>query len=337
MTQDGRTAAECAPLLASIDWLEMSVKTRDRERFLSVLESCWGPEWSTDAWQSPKHSQTWHVAHGPLGVRVTADAKGSENAKGEFEPWISVRVPGEACRAIGTEGLGAVWLDLHGLGSVWVSRADLAFDDRQKRVSPRDFAEGLIDGPLDDVGSAWRKGVVTRVRPDNWNWDRRKGGCLWIGGRASDRKLRYYDKSQESEGLIDAMRMELQLRNGYATDAMAAVVCSERPWSAAARRVVAFVDVRTPQGARVHAERWARAEWWQGLVGDVRIAATKAPERPHVERWLRSLRKRAGSSFRVLAGVLGPHQAADYLHGDEALTREHRRRVDEVADFWCGK
>lgn len=87
------------------------------------------------------------------------------------------------------------------------TRLDPNFDDYGKRLDPNHLVEADLNG--------WIKGQPTvdaRFNPS-------KGGfTIRIGASGAKKAVRFYDKSVESKGKIDAYRFEGQLRGDYARD-----------------------------------------------------------------------------------------------------------------------
>ena len=187
-------------------------------------------------------------------------------------------------------------------GAFKVSRVDMALDDFDKSFTPRMFAEACVAGSLDDEHAQLREQVVTRVRGDNWEWSRRKGGCFWLGGRSSARLLRVYDKDQESCGVIPSTRLELQSRNEFATNFVASLrAARSQPCGIVEvfmRHLVGFVDLREPQGDRSQSQTWPRLGWWEQVVGNPAAIGLAPLEDSSAEAWVAGM-------VRQFAGFLG--------------------------------
>ncbi|MGE3175261.1 MAG: replication initiation factor domain-containing protein [Planctomycetota bacterium] len=256
----------------SIDWLELSVKHLEPLQLGAILHEHLGPGFGPADFEVERDDEKRFLAMGPNGVRLLADPVGQENRDGVREPWSSVKLPGKSCRATGTEKLLrllAVLLDdAYGLK---VSRLDVAIDDFDRSFIPRQFAEACVDGDLSSEAAVLGRGVITRVRPTNWDWSRRKNGCFWLGGAKAARRLRVYDKEAESRGAIEAVRVELQCRDEYALDMahrLVAAMVAERPLGDVAReRVRGFVDLRVPSGSRSRSQEWPQVDWWAQFIG----------------------------------------------------------------------
>jgi hypothetical protein len=88
---------------------------------------------------------------------------------------------------------------------VKMTRIDIACDDYSKSLPPVVLLEA-IEKKLNHGFQRWRT-----VKSDDG------GFTIYFGSVGSDRMIRYYDKSVESDGEIDAYRFEVVLKDGYAT------------------------------------------------------------------------------------------------------------------------
>jgi hypothetical protein len=89
--------------------------------------------------------------------------------------------------------------------NVKMTRIDVACDDCSKSLSPDVLLEA-IEKRLNHGFRRWRV-----VKSDDG------GFTIYFGSTGSDRMIRYYDKSIESGGEIDAYRFEVVLKDGYAS------------------------------------------------------------------------------------------------------------------------
>mgnify|MGYP003643286030 CR=1 FL=1 len=299
--------------LVSIDWLDITSKSLDVWELLSRCERHLGTHYGELSLDIRCDDDKRFAGRGPLNLYVHADHRGSINRAGNREPWAGLQLPGSVCQAVGAEAVLALVRDVRASGGMNVSRLDIALDDFDKRFSPRSFANDFVDGRLDDELAQLSSAVVTRVKGENWNWSRKKGGCLWVGGDKSDRRLRVYDKDKESGGVVPSTRVELQMRDRYALDAVDRIL--DGPGSERLGRVffdclVSFVDLRDPQGSRTKSNQWPRRKWWEEFVGEAVPVRSSAKDDSGVWEWLRSMQRQVAGFLLVLL------RAADVTDGD---------------------
>ena len=221
------------------------------------------------------------------------------NAELACECHVTLR--GETCAAVEPEAMRELlaWV-VAVRGNV--SRLDLAGDDYEQRSTPG------------QLGRAWRENRVTRVRSEpalavplsQWGEQRPKGWTVYIGSKASEQRLRVYDKATESDGEVLADRWELQCRDD-AAQALAEQLVeqgTERWGDVWAARVVGLVDFREGGSKERHVERLTRCAWFQGLVGAVKRLRSSSKREPValMER-RRHLVKQYGSLLAALTQV----------------------------------
>jgi len=166
-----------------------------------------------------------------------------------------------------------------------VSRCDVTLDDWMKLVTPLDLDVLTSGGP--DPYALNKAQCVTRAETSEFLRSKGPtGGDTWyLGGTKGEARLRVYDKSRESQGEIDAIRWELQLRGDRAKDAVVSLALEAHikaggcpglrdrggeelasymgEW--AARQLVRFVDFRD-RSADSNVSRCPRLWWWTALV-----------------------------------------------------------------------
>ena len=170
---------------------------------------------------------------------------GPANSRLHFDPRngsdFNLSLPGQACQRAGTERLRMFISSFVDTGAK-ARRVDLTLDDYEKRITPARFLEELR-GPNKVTHS--RKALtisgVILGEPDT-------GETVYLGAPQSNRRLRVYDKSFESGGLIDAYRWELQERKSAAEKAAYDLAYGD--WNKVVRsRLVGFVDFRERESA----------------------------------------------------------------------------------------
>lgn len=109
-------------------------------------------------------------------------------------------------------------------------------------------------------------------------WQRAVAGAtVYFGSAASDQRFRAYDKNLESDGEVDAIRYEMQLRDEAAETMVKALLDAPGDWgSAMAVRLVSMVDFREP--GLVNTASRPRMPWYEELVGGLKRARCYPPE-----------------------------------------------------------
>lgn len=87
-----------------------------------------------------------------------------------------------------------------------VTRMDVCFDDYSKFLRPSDFGEWAITQRIRSKCRQWMY----------YSSQQGEGDTFYLGKRGRDRLFRCYDKAYESNGAIDAIRYEFELKGIYA-------------------------------------------------------------------------------------------------------------------------
>ncbi len=134
-----------------------------------------------------------------------------------------------------------------------VTRSDVTLDDWQKVITPMEL-DALTSDPS-DPHTLLKDKIVTHVK-SSADFHRSKGprgGDTWyLGGKSGGALLRVYDKARESQGEVDAIRWELQLRGDRAKDAVVALVVAADELAACSPGMTAGAAL-----AEVMGEQWA--------------------------------------------------------------------------------
>jgi hypothetical protein len=231
-----------------------------------------------------------------------------------------------------------------------VSRLDVTLDDWKKLITP--FQLEVLTSGDDDPYNLNKAFCVTRAC--NSDYRRSKGptgGDTWyLGtkqgkkGNSSDVLLRVYDKARESQGEVDAIRWELQLRDDRAKDALVSLVMEAHTrdkdsvlsymgqW--AASQLLRFVDFRDRSKDK-NVSRCPRLPWWADLTGSAVKAVSVVVKPPlTVERMHKYAYKALPNWIAALAdsvSVLDPSiKPDDWLLSLVAEGRQQRanRKAD---------
>jgi len=199
------------------------------------------------------------VEHGMLGYERQKVGPGASRILwSAVRPEAHVVLPGNWCCGLAQEQMRGLLLWVDALGKP--TRCDLAGDDWQRRVGPRDVRDAVE-----------RREVVTHTRSHRWYENvHTKVGTMYFGAPSSRQIVRVYDKREESGGAIDAVRWELQTRDEAAQSLAWALVLGNwgRVW---ASRLVQLVDFRD-RSADELVNRCPRMGWFEAIVGNAKKA-----------------------------------------------------------------
>ncbi|MEQ1715907.1 MAG: replication initiation factor domain-containing protein, partial [Hyphomicrobium sp.] len=130
-----------------------------------------------------------------------------------------------------------------------------------------------------------------------------------LGGSASARLLRVYDKEKESAGVIPSTRLELQSRDEFATALVRRMLVAHELGQTVAQvflgHLVEFVDLREAKGSRSGSHKWPRLPWWQALVGDLKGISTPGRADSEVWAWVSAIRRQFAGALVVFLRAAG--------------------------------
>lgn len=262
------------------------------------------------------------VGHGSMGYEnMAVGIAGARVLTSDKRPEHHVILPGEWCEAVGPEICSVI------LGYVFdhkghFTRLDLAGDDYSKVVKVQGVAIAIKRGQLvSHCHNARRQHGLRGETVD----------VIYIGSKNSRRLARIYDKEAESDGRIDAIRWELQLRD-EAADRAAKLVLSRNLPEAYLAVLVGFADFK--KVSNDNTSRRPRAAWFKKLVGQAQ-KATLALHQPvktieDMEIWVkRQVSPTLSALVEARGGDMGVVE--DLLaYGQKHMKTTHRMAIEEA-------
>jgi len=243
-----------------------------------------------------------------------------------------VGIPGDCLRALSGREVWRLcnWISAQSL-PVRFTRVDVALDD---------FTRGdWIPAPSVVLRHA-ENGDYCRYRSHSFTGSYDAGATssltVYFGSRHSDRFVRFYDKSAESQGLIDSHRLELVSRGSFAGEVVSRFVSSEwddsQQWSLTGwiSQAIDFRD-RSSAPAEVHLDRLPRVEWWDRLSRVLSSVSYSVPVvKPLLADKLWWLDQQVSPTLAIVREVYGSYQYSRYVKrlADVGLSR---LREDQLA------
>jgi len=153
------------------------------------------------------------------------------------------------------------------------TRIDLAIDDFTKSLLKQDFVDACdndLHHGFQTYGEFWRK---TRAKPKGWTF--------YMGSFGSDKLLRLYDKSVESNGELDCYRLEAQYRDTTCNSIVTWLVMAEsdkKYLQVIGNIVVNSLDFYSGKEGK---EDFERCVWWQEFrdkldASDIKVVSGRA-------------------------------------------------------------
>ena len=304
-----------------IHWLEFTVsKETAASETIGEVKRCLESDFK-DAGHGSYGYETMMI--GLAGAKILTSAKRPEH---------HAVLPGEWCEAVGVERCKELvaWVFVRG---GHFTRLDLAGDDHAKIARAADVAAAVERGELVTRCQNVRRVHSLRGKPAD---------MVYVGTRGSRRMARVYNKDWESEGKMDAIRWELELRDEAADRAgkLAILHGLQEEYASQLVSVADFKDV-TSDG---NSARRPRTAWFEKLVGDAKKASLGLPQPvrtvEEMESWLRrqgaptmaTLVKAKGGDLGIIEELLedgGKRLGPAHRMAIEAAQRRKPTRVDD--------
>lgn len=175
-------------------------------------------------------------------------------------------------------------------------------------------------------------GPKTRQKIDDY-----EGGITYyFGTRKSEAFYRFYDKNVESGGVIDANRIEVELKRSKAHQAFLAWLQPPAGNELEAAKILAEIlvgqmDFIERREGETHLDRCPRLQWWQEFLDAVASGVKLSPIRdvPTIERSLEWLEKKVFPTIVALERALG-EQAQSLWESFREWGTQHQTRRHEM-------
>jgi hypothetical protein len=227
------------------------------------------------------------VAYTPVLTQAQRESMGIKSSPNEG--MMTVDIPQGALDTLSDRKHLGLWIDIFGCEDVKFTRNDIYYDDHCKIISPEALHKACKGGGV---------GVprYTNLRGwDEYNLQEGKsrGFTVYVGSCKSDRQIRYYDKTLESEGKQDCYRLEMQDTGQYAEkfgpymletlqraldcrDIKDSVAVLRDAYKALLKGAISFHEI--PEGVAQEdlPQNWAKRSpqtwWWQEMMAGLEPA-----------------------------------------------------------------
>ena len=201
-----------------------------------------------------------HCRRSPKGAKVAWNVIDAEMHRGDIDWWICL--PATMLRGASTYLLRRFIGFLIDMGFK-CTRIDLAIDDYTKSLNKSEFVsacDAKVQHGFQTYGEQWQ---VTAKKPKGWTF--------YMGSFGSDKLYRLYDKSVESDGEIDAYRLEGQYRDKFAQQIFGFLhTCSnshETFLKTITNVVCGLIDFyEGKRGKETGKNKFVRCEFWQKFI-----------------------------------------------------------------------
>lgn len=247
------------------------------------------------------------IAFTPIMTELERQAAGVKQSPNEGR--MTVDLPQTALDSLSDTNHLSLWIDIFGCPDVKFTRVDIYYDDYCKTISPEALHKACKGGGV---------GVPRFTNLRGWDeYDLQNGSSrgftVYIGSPKSDRQLRYYDKTLESDGKQDCNRLELEDKGQYAEkfgEYMLEVLdralgqggiadcigVFREAYKAILKGAISFHDIPPGKSQKDLDHNWAnrcpQTWWWQEMMAGIKPAKLTLnrvePSLQKAAAWIRS-------------------------------------------------
>jgi hypothetical protein len=319
-----------------VDWLDFTFRkiagTRDLYRIIAELERLTLSEIDFSLSRPVFNGRTWEGSgRSSTGVLLWYDAGDPHDAFLPVSAQLKVAISGRAIAAVNQVSLGQWLISRMVSNELDCSRIDICLDDRDKFIN------------LEHLTSAGRSGNYFNASYRGYQESGRRGQDIgvtcYFGSPSSSRRLRIYDKTIESNGVVLGNRWEVQFRKKLAKETLYQWLESIDENSETAVRfcknvVIGAIDFRDRTGNDANRHRCNRLSWFQAFIAKlsatpIRIRA--AIEQPTIQRSIDWIKSAVAPTLFSLKSVLSTDFPA-FLNamlsqGADRLNNQQRKRI----------
>lgn len=274
-----------------IDWLDITCRAiagpKEAYEVVDFLETLTGEHMYFSTNNSAFNGISWDGSgKSKTGIMLWYRGQ-SVSETGEYVlATLKIAFPGSVLTPQVTESL-LKWLSIMAPEyEIDATRVDIALDDHEKLVKLGKIEDARKGGNF--FNCSYTERVTSSMRGES------EGVTLYFGARSSDKRLRIYDKTLESKGIIKGNRWEAQYRRKAATEAFEYWLDSYRRSpktvsTALARLVLGIIDFRKRDDDDTDRNRCQPLEWFSSLIVAVNAAPFRIVIKPKEKSMQRSI------------------------------------------------
>lgn len=331
-TPIGNTGSPCQglelayQLTSHLDWISVTGRVEDLAVIPDLMDKYFGTSYMfEDARPKVIGRQYDGFVVCPLG---TSFAWVNDGEDGRYS--VRLEVTGKPLNHIRSERLHQFCREIYSLG-LMASRLDWAIDDYSKRLDLNEIEKA---GDNDNyVGfHTFDKQKSKKKKSD------KIGSTLYFGSTQSDKRIRFYDKSVESLGVVNSIRMEGQFRSEIAY-AYWREYCEAESVEAASKKLSKMLvgNIRFIERDDDRTNRAKILEWWSEFVdavgGSIKVSVPRL--QPMISDKIRWVETQVAATIGVIFRCQGFDRG---LHWLEAVIRRaisrHTHRHDKFVEVW---
>lgn len=298
-----------------VDWLDFTFRAvegvGEAYELLDQVEIVIDEQFEFSPSAAVHNGRQWEGSgHGSKGSMCWYKAPYEDEFGGPHPAQLKIAMSGSTLAKIKLMEL-AEWLRVAGENrELDCTRIDLALDDHNKIIKMGKIADAREKGNFFNCSYSER---VTSCRRGEI-----EGVTIYFGSRASDKRLRIYDKTIESKGATLGNRWEAQFRRGAAYEVFSvwlkACEMGERTTARVLQNIVlGLIDFRSRDNDDPNRSRCPRLAWFEAMLSilssePARISVTKVEQ--SLQKSIDWIKRSVGSTLASLRAVLGTEYAS---------------------------
>lgn len=258
------------------------------------------------------------IGYTPVLTQAEREAMGVTSPN---EGMMTVDIPQSALDSLSNTKHLKLWIDIFGCDGVKFTRVDIYYDDYCKIISPESLHKACKGGGV---------GVPRYTNLRGWDeYDlqegKSRGFTVYIGSCKSDRQLRYYDKTLESDGKQDCYRLEMEDKGQYAekfgpymlevleralgcASVADSVAVLRDAYKALLKGAVSFHEIPLGVSQKDLPQNWANRSpqtwWWREMMAGLEPAKlTLDRVEPSLQKAVAWMRSQVASSLALIRTV----------------------------------
>jgi Replication initiation factor len=317
-----------SPLEISVDWLTFSLPIHslvDVDRHVHYLRHILNDEFSLTPGRSASVTKGVVYSNTGRSTRGTSLKWNLPHESKDGKGRLLIQINGTSLRPLNFLERIDIVMTLLLEPDSRVTRIDLALDDYTRKIT----FEQLYEAQEKDNYSGFNISGISSSKTRG----KARGNTYYFGSRHSGYFLRIYDKAVETDGEINAIRFELEAKQGR-SEQIGALIYNSVGYSEQQLKKL-FVDLITGsidfierRHDTTNLDRMKRLQWWQEFLDFVASSPLKfqlpKPERT-LEKSRNWLNRQVASTLAMLHEVYGENQYSQIMR---KLLQDGRSRFD---------
>lgn len=322
----------------SVDWLDITFRNsggeQGTEEIIKELEAIADDSFNFSFTKPVFNGRSWDGSgFSDRGARLWFDNGISEKEGEDDKPTqLKISLPGKVMSSLNLFEMCSWLISRAGANELDCTRIDLCVDDKDRCVKLEEIAQARETGNF--FNASYSSIMSSSKRGHN------EGTTIYFGHPSSHKRLRIYDKTVESNGVVDCIRWEAQYRKVVASEVLFDLLekVDEGEKHAAeyiSSIVTGVIDFRNRAGNEKNRGRCPVLVWFERFCDALSTAPLRVvvpKKEPLVQRSIDWIDKSVVQSLAVVSKVLGTDFNAYFKNAlREGAERLNNRKRDLIA------